>query len=75
MKIAQFPDPHCYYNTYSKIDENKISSRKKEWEKCKDAFINECIKRKVSVATVGGDLFTNSRPTAEQILMIANMER
>ena len=73
MRIAQMPDPHCYYNTYAKLDANKISSRKKEWLHITETMVQECIKAKVDVVTVGGDLYTNPRPTAEQILMISEL--
>lgn len=73
MRIALAPDLHCFYTTYGHMDKDGRNYREKEWEKIAKAFYTKCIKHKVDLVIAPGDLFTNPRPSAAQILMVARL--
>ena len=73
MKIALAPDLHCFYTTYGHLGKDGKNFRETEWQKIADAFAKECIARKADAAVIPGDLFTNPRPSANQILMVASL--
>ena len=73
MKIALAPDLHCFYNTYARLNKDGKSYREVEWQNSVDAMLEKCIEKKVKIIVVPGDLFTNPRPTAEQVLKVASL--
>lgn len=73
MKIALAPDLHCFYNTYSRLNADGKSYREVEWQNSVDVMLEKCIEKKVKIIVVPGDIFTNPRPTAEQVLKVATL--
>lgn len=73
LKIALAPDLHCFYNTYSRLNKEGKSYREVEWQNSVDVMLEKCIEKKVKIVVVPGDLFTNPRPTAEQVLKVASL--
>ena len=73
MKIALAPDLHCFYTTYGHIDKTGKNFRENEWLHVTETFYKECVDRQIDVVIAPGDLFTNPRPSAAQILMVAKL--
>lgn len=73
MKIALAPDLHCFYNTYGKLNDEGKNSREIEWDMLADELVKACVEKGVKVFVAPGDFFTNSRPTAEQVLKVSKL--
>ena len=73
MRIALAPDLHCFYTTYGHIGKDGKNFRETEWQEIADTFYKFCLKEGAELVVVPGDLFTNPRPSANQILMVANL--
>lgn len=72
-KILCSGDLHCFWPTFSRMGEDGIPSRLRDWQRSAHALLRAAVEHKVSAALFPGDFFPNSRPSPAQILEVATL--
>jgi DNA repair exonuclease SbcCD nuclease subunit len=72
LRILQIGDLHCFPPAYSRPEgADGAPSRLREWQRCVDHVIRIARETKPDLIVCPGDYFVNARPSATQVLQVA----
>lgn len=75
MRILHLPDLHCSPATYNRTEADGTPSRLREWQTCAAQVVDIARAVLPDLIVAPGDFFAHARPSATQILAVAQLFR